>query len=151
MIKFPFPNNQEQGYTLFEILLVLILLSSILLLSIPSFTTSIRVNDINYFFEQLEKDLYEGQMRAMTDGIIVRFVFSPTNNNYIIRHGVNAVETRDFPKGLTVVKGTLDYNGIRFLPTGTTSNSGSLLFYYGADRYDLVFQFVRGRFYIAKR
>ncbi|MDQ0256286.1 competence protein ComGD [Evansella vedderi] len=143
--------HKNNGYTLIEMLLVLLLISSILLIVIPNFTKSVHSKNVDYFFEQLEKDLYESQMTAMTDGVIIRFVFSPTLNNYTIRHGVTIVETRTFPEGLTVKIGTLGYNDLRFLPTGTISSPGSLVFNYKNDRYVLVFQFVRGRFYIDKQ
>ncbi|MFA9559402.1 competence type IV pilus minor pilin ComGD [Evansella sp. AB-rgal1] len=142
---------KDHGYTLLEILVVLFLLSIILLISIPNFTRSINNNDVNYFFEQLEKDLYSTQMKAISESLTLRFLFSNDTSKYTIVQGITPLEERQFPKGMIVEKGTLGLNDLRFLPVGTLSNSGSIFFYYKEDRYELIFQFVRGRFYIEKR
>ncbi|ADU29941.1 competence type IV pilus minor pilin ComGD [Evansella cellulosilytica] len=138
------------GYTLIEILIVLLLITSFLLVSIPHFSNSVRSKDVDYFFELLEKDLYESQLHAMIHGEIVRFIFSPEEEAYFIRSNMTMKVKRPFPKGLSVRRGSLDYTSLRFLPTGTISFSGTILFYYKDDTYMLVFQFVRGRFYIEK-
>lgn len=143
--------QSQKGYTLIELLVVLLIISSILLITLPNFSKSIHSKNVDYFFEQLEKDLYESQMTAMAEGVNVRYVFSPTNHYYSIRYGLTDVATRTFPEGLKVSKGTLDYNNLRFLPTGTISSPGTLHFLYKNDRYNLVFQFVRGRFYIERQ
>ncbi|UTR09441.1 prepilin-type N-terminal cleavage/methylation domain-containing protein [Evansella sp. LMS18] len=140
----------ESGYTLIEMLLVLVLLSSVLLIAFPVFGGAAEAKSLEYFFEQLELDLYESQMSAMSEGITVRVVFSPENGTYRIRHGVRTVKTRYFPSGLSVASGTLDYNELLFMPGGTVSKSGSLIFNHRKDSYLLMFQFVRGRFYIEK-
>lgn len=142
--------KKESAYSLIEMLLVLAILSSLLLITIPMFQHSIHRNDIHQFFEQLEKDLYTSQMTAIHEGIIVRFVFSITDESYYIRHGTTTVIQRPFPKGMRVTRGTLELNNIRFLPTGTVSYAGTIVFYYGNEQYVLVLQLARGRFYIEK-
>ncbi|MCD8508730.1 MAG: prepilin-type N-terminal cleavage/methylation domain-containing protein [Bacillus sp. (in: Bacteria)] len=140
----------QKGYTLIETLLVLLLITSLLLISIPNFEQSIHNKNIDYFFEQLEKDLYESQMKAMSEGIIVRVIFSSTHNNYTVREGTVTTKTRHFPKGLTVGRGSLELTNLRYLPNGNISFAGSIIFRYKEDTYMLVFQLVRGRFYIEK-
>ncbi|WP_078597100.1 competence type IV pilus minor pilin ComGD [Evansella clarkii] len=150
MITWNMRNLNEAGYTLIEMLLVLMLLGTVLLIAFPVFGKSTEAKSLEYFFEQLEMDLYESQMTAMSEGITVHVIFSPENGTYRIRHGVRTVKTRYFPGGLSVAAGTLDYNELRYMPGGTVSKSGSLIFNHRKDSYLLMFQFVRGRFYIEK-
>lgn len=140
----------EKGFTLIETLLVLLLITSLLLISIPNFQRSIHNKNLDYFFEQLEKDLYESQMTAMTEGIIVRVIFSSATNTYTIREEDVITKTRSLPKGLTVGRGTLELTNLRYLPNGNISYAGTIIFRYKNDRHILVFQLVRGRFYIEK-
>ena len=141
--------KKQFGFTLMEMLIVLILFSSLLLIAIPMFNHSIQLNEIEQFFERLEKDLYESQMTAMTNEIVVRFVFSNSRRSYIIRHDLTIVKEQAFPKGLQVRKGTLELNNLRFLPSGTISHPGTIVFLYKDEQYVLVFQLGRGRFYFA--
>ena len=140
----------DAGYTISEMLTVLLLLSSILLITLPAFNQSLTIKDADYFFEQLERDLYEAQMTAISNGQMVGFLFYADADYYSIRSGINTLKIRHFPEGLTVQGGSLGYNDVLFLPAGTMSKSGTLYFYYGKDKYILVFQLIRGRFYIEK-
>ncbi|SDY55204.1 competence protein ComGD [Evansella caseinilytica] len=142
--------NNQSGYTLLEMIGVVFLLSAALLVCFPMFQQVNEAKHVQYFFKQLELDLYEGQMTAILDGTTVALEFSNDGEHYTVKNLQTSVKKRPFPKGMTVVKGTLDLNGLRFLPAGTISGSGTLKFYHKQDVYSLVLQFVRGRFYVEK-
>ncbi|MFD1635887.1 competence type IV pilus minor pilin ComGD [Evansella tamaricis] len=133
-----------------ETCMVLFLITTILLISSPQFNGVAQTNDLDYFFEQLEKDLYEAQMTAISKGMLVSVAFFPTTNEYIVRHGTTVFVRRSLPKGLRVTKGSLDMDNIRYLTSGNLHSTGTIHFYYSGKKYTLVFQFVRGRFYFDK-
>ncbi|MBU9724194.1 MULTISPECIES: competence type IV pilus minor pilin ComGD [Bacillaceae] len=138
----------QMGYTLLETIIVMSLLSTILLITFPLLTRDTVNNQPAFFFEQLEKDLYEAQMLSMTDGLQIRVFFNQAAGEYTIRDGTNIIEKRIMPKGMNVFSGTLDFRNIRFIPNGRIWASGTINFIYKGRSYMLVFQFLRGRFYV---
>ncbi|WP_096434683.1 competence type IV pilus minor pilin ComGD [Alteribacter populi] len=138
----------EKGYTLIEILVVVSLLSILLLIAVPQLKQENVFEEVEGFFTTLEKDLYNAQMKAITDGAAVFFIFDPIDHSYTIRQGLTTIEKRQFPIGLELRGTSLGYSNLRFLASGNIRQSGTFTFLYEEHLFRLVFVFMRGRFYI---
>nr|WP_264184024.1 hypothetical protein [Bacillus shivajii] len=126
------------------------MLSVLISITVPSFFNMNKMLEGHYFFKQLERDLNEAQMRAISEGSSIRVIFSHTQNQYSVRRGVETIKTRTLPKGMTVNPGSLPLNGIQYRTDGTLMRTGTLNFVYRGDFYELKFHFIRGRFTIEK-
>ncbi|WP_257009985.1 competence type IV pilus minor pilin ComGD [Evansella halocellulosilytica] len=141
----------SKGYSMFEMLLVLLILSVLASLIIPNLMSVNQSLEANHFFKQLETDLYEAQMRAMTNGYPIRVIFSQSNKQYTVRRGVVTIKVRKIPDNMNVRGGTLRLDDVQYRTDGTLSRTGTIHFTHRDDTYELRFHFIRGRFTIAKR
>lgn len=131
-------------------IVVLAILSLLLLISIPVFQENVREVEFHYFLEELEKDLYYYQMYSMVNNRTVRFIFVPGGSSYRVRQGMTVIHEREFPSGVTFIPRSLLLNDLRFLSSGNVYKAGRIEILFNGQRYMLVFQLVRGRFYIEK-
>ncbi|MBM7097318.1 MULTISPECIES: competence type IV pilus minor pilin ComGD [Alteribacter] len=140
----------NRGHTLIELAVVLSILSSLLLITLPLFKQP-ETGEADLFFELLEKDFYFAQMKAVNEGRTVHFVFDSVDNKYVIMQGRSELQVRYFPEKLSVAGTSMGLSNPQFLQNGNVSRSGTLTFNYNnKNLYRIVFVFIRGRFYIEK-
>ncbi|WP_280768421.1 competence type IV pilus minor pilin ComGD [Salipaludibacillus daqingensis] len=140
----------KNGFSLFEMLIVLSILSVLLLLVIPSFQHQTKSMEMDYFLKELEQDLYYYQMKAITNGRTVRFIFSTNGSSYRVLEGITTIDEKHGPTGLKYIPRSLKLNELRFLPNGQIQKAGKIEITYGNKRYNLVFHIIRGRFYFVE-
>lgn len=138
------------GFTLLEVLIVLMLLSVVMMISVPVYRSGSDAIELNYFLKELEQDLYYYQMLATTNGRGIRFIFSAERPAYTVLEGVRVLEEREGPEGLRFEVRTLGLSELRFLPGGGVQRSGSIGIVYQESHYRLTFHLIRGRFYFEK-
>ncbi|WP_026689284.1 prepilin-type N-terminal cleavage/methylation domain-containing protein [Alteribacter aurantiacus] len=142
--------QNNKGYTLIELVVVVSILSVLLMVAIPGIKKP-EANEAELFFEVLEKDLYYAQIKAITDGLSVHFVFNAHEGYYKVMQGRTELRVRTFPEGLNFSGTSMGLSNPRFLPSGRIERSGTTSFiYHGSTIYRVVFVFIRGRFYIEK-
>ncbi|MCE7794295.1 prepilin-type N-terminal cleavage/methylation domain-containing protein [Salipaludibacillus sp. CUR1] len=140
-------ERSSKGYSYIELMITLLVLSIVLMISIPSFQTSAEKMEYRHFLKDLEQDLYYYQMYAISNGRSVRVIFSASKPSYVVLEGVKVIHEREGPQGVEFVPGTLALNELRFLPSGGVQKSGTIRISHGEERCWLVFHFLRGRFY----
>jgi len=136
-----------KGFSLIEMLIVLLILSVVLLLTVPPLQHQTKSMEMDYFLKELEQDLYFYQMTAITNGRTVRFIFSTESSSYRVLEGITVIHEREGPSGLTYIPRSLKLNELRFLPNGQIFKAGKIEISFGDKRYNLVFHLIRGRFY----
>jgi len=141
--------KNESGYTLFELIIVISILSVILLIAVPSYHSLSKTNEIEHFFEQLQEDIYYTQMTAISRGKPIMLDFITTLSQYRILASNQTIVKRDYPHDIIVEKGTLETK-IEFNPNGNIRKAGTIFIKTANGKYKLTFQLGKGRFEIAK-
>ena len=119
--------NKEDGYTLVEMLLVLMIVG-ILATGAMHFTVKkIEKNQLEQFFEQFQIDMHYLQSYAMANGVTVRIHFTQDGYGYFgIVGNTQKILTRSMPKGLSGNKDNTYH--ITYLPNGNVSEFGKVTF-----------------------
>ncbi|TMW73780.1 competence type IV pilus minor pilin ComGD [Alteribacter natronophilus] len=140
-------RNDEKGYTLTEMLIVLAVLSVLVLIAAPAYKLPEKSEEAA-FISVFESDLYEAQIRALADGKPVHFLFDNSSSRYTIRQDLEVVNVRSFPEGLVFQERTLGPRDLRYTANGDIYKAGSFIFRSeDGSGYRFVFPFLRGRFY----
>jgi competence protein ComGD len=147
MDKLYFRN--ENGHSLLEMTLVLLIIATVLTLPLVSLGAVADAGERNQFIYQLQQDLYYAQQMALSQQLVASVVFLNGSKEYIIRQGGEVILRRKFQvEETTIVQGTLSLTDISFLPNGNVQKSGSLTIRMNDHRYRLVLLLGKGRFYI---
>lgn len=144
------PMLDEAGYTLIEMLIVLLILSSVTAITVVSFQSLHEASEVDDFFEQLEKDLYTGQQYALTHREQVDVLFNRQGYTIKERSG-RVLADRSFPTDTYVTPGPNFDLAFHYKSNGHINKFGKLFFTVGKERYKLTFQIGKGRFAIEKR
>ncbi|GEL06927.1 competence type IV pilus minor pilin ComGD [Salisediminibacterium halotolerans] len=142
--------KNSRGVSLIEMMIVMLILSSLLLITVPVVSASAEEREFNQFVEQLEKDMYYYKMLARTEGRTVQMRFSGPKQTYGFYYGIQLIERHTIPSNVHFRSGTIAMNDIYFYPTGTVRSSGTIFIERDDKRYRLTFQFRRGRFYVER-
>lgn len=138
----------EKGYTLIELAIVLLILSSLTGLVVVSFSSLAETKTIDHFIDQLKGDLYYTHMLALSRGKTMSILFRPDSHSYQVIGNDDEIflERYHSPK-IKIVKGSADYR-IYFKPNGNIRNPGTIRIETTKGTYSLVFQLGKGRFYV---
>lgn len=142
--------KNEKGYTLFEMMIVLLIISTVSFISLGSVKSVSEAQKRNHFFEQLYVDLYYAQTLAITHQKPITVIFDNKDKKYMVRQGIVTFVTRGFDKSYHVIPSTLALNEIVFLHNGNVRKSGTIIFEVNKQSYKLTLLLGRGRFYIEK-
>ncbi|MCD8502253.1 MAG: prepilin-type N-terminal cleavage/methylation domain-containing protein [Bacillaceae bacterium] len=143
-------HSTNKGFTLFEMLIVLMILSVVISITYGSATKISKSQMRNHFIEQLYLDLYYAQSIAITHRKITMASFNNTKSRYVIRQGLETKVIRPYNANVIVLPSTIGLNDVVFLPDGNIQRSGSLLLNFDDEYYKLTILLGRGRFYIEK-
>lgn len=145
--------SDSGGYTLFESLLVLSLVSIILSVTILNLSATKDKKIGEQFSEQLSNDLLFAQQYALSTKTSVNIIFTPKENFYRIRQGTFQIQElvhREYHRDIRIDPRTMGeritYNG-----NGSINKAGAFGVYVeGLESYQYVFTLGKGRFYVEK-
>ncbi|MEI3606809.1 competence type IV pilus minor pilin ComGD [Pseudogracilibacillus sp. SE30717A] len=140
--------KQINGFTLFEMLLTIVILASLVLLAVPSIFSTIQKQEIAQFFKILDSDILYIQNQALGTRQNVRIVFDQEYYAVLTERQSEEIK-RYYPKQLThEVKIN---NRLSFSNNGTVINPTTYLFKDKDTTYHLVFPLGKGRHYIEQQ
>ncbi|MGG3913445.1 competence type IV pilus minor pilin ComGD [Bacillus sp. es.034] len=138
----------EAGYTLVEMLVVLLIFT--ILLSWVGFSI-VPLKDHTekeLFISQLESDLYQIQSYSINHQTPLFLTFYPFTNKYVAKTDARkTIVSRELPAGI-VINSTNSLEEITFYPDGNTNRFGRVNFKMGDVTMFLMFQIGQGRFYV---
>lgn len=140
--------HNSKGYTLTELLAVLLMMTVIITISAAFLYQTLQADEETAFKEQLTKDLHQAQLTAITNGEHITVNFYQNPPSYIFRSdSANFLVKRDFPPTVKLLAtSTLTY--FMFLPTGNTSSFGVIRFSIDNELYAIHYYLGKGRFYV---
>lgn len=140
--------NKQRGFTLIETLIVLFIFIAVTGIVMVSFQ-SVRVEkQTQYFFEQLQKDLYLSQEYALAHHKEVDLTFLPMENRYSVRSGSIVLFTRPYDPKMNI-KSNFGMT-VQFNPNGNIAKFGTLTVSSPSGGFKVVFHIGKGRFYVEK-
>lgn len=144
--KTSWPGN---GFTLIEVLVVLLIWSALILFIIPMNFSYVEKKQEEYFFETLAFDvLYTQSLSTTTKDHIQINIY---NDRYVIRRGhtSKALITRTIPTGWKLRPNT--YDTIIFDPNGRIRAPGTFIVETNHHKYAVVFPFGKGRYHVVEQ
>jgi len=139
-------NNQD-GFTMVESLIVLVVIVLFAQLSIVSIGKFYQRVEKNLFFDQLKTDIYYAKARAINEKSSMIFEFFPQLNKYeVYMYQDEQRIVREFPDKVRIKRTNLQR--IYFRETGTMSSFGTVTFDYDGKEIKLIFNIGQGRFYV---
>lgn len=139
-------DPDEAGFTLVEILLTMLIISSLTILILPALYKTKESLHIQTFLTQLESDVRYVQMNKYNHWEDSFLYFG--NGEYIVQGKKDQrYEKREYPKGLQVYASD---RTIQFSKKGTIKKPQTVTLQFENERYQLIFPFGKGRFYVQK-
>ncbi|WP_353048283.1 competence type IV pilus minor pilin ComGD [Planococcus sp. ISL-110] len=136
---------KEQGFTLLEMLLVLVVLMAIVSVSIPGYQAFAVKKEEQRFFDVLQQDIYFAQSQSYSLGKTAKVVFRETKGTYEIFTDLQSVvSSRKLPDSVALKK-TSNLNEIYFNSNGSVVQSGTFRFATSSGEKTLVVHLGRGR------
>ncbi|WP_411953438.1 competence type IV pilus minor pilin ComGD [Alkalibacillus sp. S2W] len=141
----------QKGFTLVETLIVL---SIVLTVSLMSWTTiqSIQQKQLEtHIFDTFEQDIFYLQQYSTFHQKDLRLLFYPDEQRYIIYNNPfdPPIISREFNKNISFRLSSIG-SQIRFKPSGTIVNPGSLFVTIDSQEYRITFPFGKARYYVTK-
>lgn len=141
--------NNQNGYTLVEMMLVLFVVSIISSITLVSFQGVINEKRLQLFLNMFERDVLYAQTYAMSHSKSIYLVISTESNFYTIQEsGLGKVLLRrDFSEKIKIEHITMT-PPITFFANGSIRQAGKLYVTYSGKKYAIVFLLGKGRFYV---
>ena len=145
------PNPQRNGFTLIEVLIVLVLIHAMVFVTIVKIEPLMQQYRLYWFIQQLEADVFLAQETAITQGQVVSLRFSPQKHEYFMltSNSSTSILQRSYDSRIHLEFATLKPQ-IKFLSNGNISASGTFFVSSGSIMYQVVFLLGKGRFYAQK-
>ncbi|TFD92276.1 competence type IV pilus minor pilin ComGD [Jeotgalibacillus sp. R-1-5s-1] len=145
-------RHKESGFTLIEVMIVLLVLSIFIVIASSVSVTADR-NLAESFENQLSQDLHYAQLKAITDKTYIQFQLLPAESRYVIRMGTGVsgkiLLERRIPEQVEFNSNS-SLQSFRYTPVGNTNTFGSMRFFVNGDHLAFHFYLARGRFTIEK-
>ncbi|MCA1063372.1 competence type IV pilus minor pilin ComGD [Rossellomorea sp. AcN35-11] len=140
-------SKAEAGYTLMEMLVVILIFMTLLSWASFSILPMKEQNDQDLFLSQLQSDLYHIQSHSISHETPVTLTFYPSSNKYVARTITRqTVLIRELSPLIKISTNSLI--DITFFPNGNTNRFGKVNFKMGDTILQLMFQIGQGRFYV---
>lgn len=141
---------QKQGFSLYEVILVLFFIGLLSMMVIPIQAPLKDHLEREHFFEQLEEDIYYIQQLALAEAVPVEIIFMPVHGQYLVRYRYGeTLFLRVLPREMTLYTNFYQHT-LRFNRAGHINQGGSVRFDYissaGSQRKTYIFQIASGRF-----
>ncbi|MFZ3590319.1 competence type IV pilus minor pilin ComGD [Bacillus sp. DJP31] len=145
------PHKKENGFTMIEMLIVLLIVMTIVTLSYFQLRTVYEEQIIKNFLEELQEDIWLVQEYAISHSQTVELSFHDQEKYYDIRESGlrKLILKRPIHPQLKIRLLTVT-NPIKFLANGNINRPGTMYVEYNLQKYKIVFQLGRGRFRIEK-
>lgn len=141
-------RNQEHGFTLVEMLLVLGIWSIIAMISVPLVFSAIEKQKENHFFQTLTSDILYLQTLSNGEQAIKRKLLFE-KDHYLLQHGLFSPATvRQYPNGWE--KENRANSSISF-KNGTIREPGTIVIHGKRNKYKIIFPLGKGREYVEKQ
>ncbi|WP_272947699.1 competence type IV pilus minor pilin ComGD [Planococcus donghaensis] len=138
-------NLNEKGFTLLEMLLVLVVLVTISAISISGSRSFTVQKEEQRFFEVLQQDIYFAQSQSYSLKKAAKVVFRESKGTYEVFTDLQSVAvSRKLPQSIQLKK-TSNLTGIYFNENGTVVQSGTLRFSTSSGEKTLVVHLGGGR------
>ncbi|OEH92884.1 competence type IV pilus minor pilin ComGD [Bacillus solimangrovi] len=142
--------RQAKGFTLLEMLIVLMIVSVLTSLTLTVFQSVVETKRTEFFLEQFERDLLYAQSYAINHNCAVYTYIQSEKHAYFIRDcNYNKLLERGYSNDIIVEVGTMQPI-ITYKNNGNAVKSGSFYFLIRKDRYKFVQLLGKGRFYVKK-
>ncbi|MGM0853064.1 MAG: competence type IV pilus minor pilin ComGD [Bacillota bacterium] len=140
--------NGEAGYTLIEILFVLLIFTTLLSWVSFSILPMKEHNEKDLFLSQLQSDLYQIQSHSIRHQVPITVTFYPITNKYVAKTTTRqTIVSREISSSIQITS-INSLEDITFYPNGNTNRFGKLNFKMGDTMIQLTFQIGQGRFYV---
>ncbi|WP_272941512.1 competence type IV pilus minor pilin ComGD [Planococcus donghaensis] len=121
-------NLNEKGFTLLEMLLVLVVLVTISAISISGYRSFMVQKEEQRFFEILRQDIYFAQSQSYALNMTAKIIFRESKGTYEVFTDLQLVAvSRKLPQSIQLKK-TSNLTEIYFNENGTVVQSGTLRF-----------------------
>ncbi|WP_217227797.1 competence type IV pilus minor pilin ComGD [Desertibacillus haloalkaliphilus] len=140
-------TTASKGYTLVEMMIVLMILGIITSVTLVSFQPLASAKKAEQFLQQLESDIHYLQQLALSTGTSATIRFHFASNSYELRQYTEPVVRRDYDQSIIIDPG-ISTSEITYLPTGNIRNPRTIHIYIDNHVYRMVFLLGKGRFYI---
>ena len=120
------PRERSSGFTIFELLIVVSIISMILAFSFPhllSWQTSLLGR---LTAQRIASDLRLAKIEALRTGATTKITFDPAQDLFIYRGCNSQPKIVNFPKGVDLYTTNFSQHTISFYPTGTPSMGGTI-------------------------
>ena len=144
-------HRSQEGYTFVEMLLVLLLVSTITSVSILQLEPLVDSKKIDHFFDQFENDILFAQQYAISHSESIKVIFYEGQPTYrIILNGFGEpLLERTYDKRFNINPTTLN-SSVVFRGSGNIKNPGTMLVTYKERTFKVVFLLGKGRFYVTE-
>jgi competence protein ComGD len=142
-------NETEEGFTLLEVLIVLIIWSILILLIVPINFSHLEKQQEKYFFETFAFDvLYTQNLSTTTKDYVQINLYE---NSYLIRRGYRGkiIVERELPSDWIIEEKLLQT--ISFDDKGRVRKPGNFVIRTKHKVYKVIFPFGKGRFHIVEQ
>lgn len=124
--------RSKAGFTLVEILIVVVIAALIAAGAIPSTVKYIQNNNLKSAARCIQNDFYEYRSRATAENTSYQISFNTGSVSYTItktsdNSTVGTKVLTDFDSGLTMTSVTYGGNAVTFQPRGTTDAAGTVV------------------------
>ncbi|WP_255343659.1 competence type IV pilus minor pilin ComGD [Geomicrobium sp. JCM 19039] len=143
--------KRDQGFSLMEMSLVLLIVSIFLLLPLLHFQSVTKQQEITTFVDRLVEDLHYTQQLALTRNRSARLYIQPDNHRYRVMVANEIVKQVEVPEYVIFSGSTIRPDQIIFNRNGNLSYSGSFEVYADHARFQFTFLIGSGRFYYVRR
>lgn len=137
--------NNQRGFTLIEMLLVLLVLTIVVGIGIPGYRVMEIEKEEQRFFELLLQDIYFAQSESYRSQTSTIVVFNAERNYYdVVKNLLNKISTREMPKTVSF-KSSSNISQIYFSSKGSIQSSGTLRFQTSTGEKTIVVHLGKGR------
>lgn len=139
--------KNEYGFSIIELLLVLLLLSFIIGLAIPNFGSMSENYLMESWIQQFVITYYWSQQQAIDKDQWIEIIFYPSLNTYIIRNDEKTLKKVIYNKNILITN-TLSNNRIRFNANGNLAlQNGTITIKTPKKSRNIVIQMYTGQIY----
>lgn len=136
--------KSELGFTLFEVLIALTIISALLVIPMRMSAEISHEMTERQFFNQLHHDIFQAQALAISSRQVVSVKFSRANRYYALMAGTKEFKRIPFPRTVDIsYKATLFE--ISFLSNGNVGQFGNILFMVSGKEMDFKVHIGKGR------
>ncbi|TFB23812.1 type II secretion system protein [Filobacillus milosensis] len=141
--------RNQKGYTLIEMLIVLMIVMMITTISIIFFKVDQPEDPVKQFLDSFEKDIFFMQQYSVTNQKSLSLIFNRSENYYYITdiQGNTKLIIRHYNPQIKVDLYSFSVP-FRYNTTGLPLNPGSFFVIYKNKAYKVIFPFGKGRFYV---